>query len=133
MDIDIENINIDELNNIVELVKIKKEINAKLKDLRDREKLVKVREGILENRTCALKEKADDLEHKQAILKHDEENIKACETAEARDRMRLARFYWEVCDIENSYERQKYIFGLSLILSGATVCDIDDLFKEGKK
>lgn len=57
------------------------------------------------------------------------DSLKNCETAEWRDRMRIAQLYINSISIDTKYDNTAFIIGLGAILSGGSIGAIDELRK----
>ena len=59
--------------------------------------------------------------------------ISECETAEGRDKMRIAQMYVNSVTVESAYDRTAFIVGLAAIISGEKIAPIEELKKINKK
>ena len=57
------------------------------------------------------------------------DSLKDCETAEGRDRMRIAQLYINSVSIDTKYDNTAFIVGLGAILSGGSIGAIEELRK----
>lgn len=51
-------------------------------------------------------------------------SLEECETAEGRDRLRLAQMYTNSVNIETKYDQTAYIIGLASVISGGNIAPI---------
>lgn len=54
-------------------------------------------------------------------------SLEECETAEGRDRLRLAQMYTNSVNIETKYDQTAYIIGLASVISGGNIAPIKAL------
>lgn len=59
--------------------------------------------------------------------------LKECETAEGRDRIKLAQMFVNSVDVNTKYDNTAYIIGLSAILSNGKVAPVEELKKINTK
>ncbi len=59
--------------------------------------------------------------------------IEKCETAEGRDRMKLAQMFVNSVNVDTKYDNTAFIIGLAGILSKGEVAPVDELRKINKK
>ena len=92
---------------------------------KDAQAIIRKMRTDLERKEIFLKEKEDNIEcrieemkKERKALEEKEDEILQMETAEARDKIRLACYFENSISIENSYQQTEYIKGLANILSG---------------
>lgn len=87
-------------------------------------------------RFLANKERERDLQYKmikEQWTEYDEyikafnKSLEECETAEGRDRLRLAQMYTNSVNIETKYDQTAYIIGLASVISGGNIAPIKAL------
>lgn len=59
--------------------------------------------------------------------------IGSCETAEARDALKIAQMFVNTVDVDTKYDNTAFIIGLSAILSSGALAPVDELRKINKK
>lgn len=60
-------------------------------------------------------------------VKEFNQSIKECETAEGRDRLKLAQMYVNSVTVDTCYDRTAFIIGLASVLSGGNIAAINSL------
>lgn len=88
------------------------------------------------------REKEDIEKYKQSFDKKRQEiegyisefckKLEQCETAEARDAMRIAQMYINSVEVETKYDNTAFIVGLAAILTGKTMEPVEELKKINK-
>lgn len=74
----------------------------------------------------------DEIAERSKYIDDFTDKLKQCETAEGRDRMRIAQTFINSVDVDTKYDNTAYIVGLSAILAGAQFDPVGTLKKINK-
>lgn len=74
----------------------------------------------------------DEIAERAKYIDDFTDKLKQCETAEGRDRMRIAQTFINSVDVDTKYDNTAYIVGLSAILAGAQFDPVGTLKKINK-